>query len=120
MFFDHAKKALENREIYEEFLKLLSIYSKEIIDLKLLISRAAAFLGEGELMEEFKELVGYDSKQDDVENGPPGSIRTGPPDALAAQPSDDGQGPSYRKLPWSVSPLIPIISIASAYSPFLF
>ncbi|KIK70594.1 hypothetical protein GYMLUDRAFT_65815 [Collybiopsis luxurians FD-317 M1] len=101
MFFDRAKKALENREIYEEFLKLLSLYSKEIIDVRLLISRAAAFLGDGELLEEFKEVVEYDSKQDDVENGPPGSIRTGPPDALAAQPSDDGQGPSYRKLPWS-------------------
>lgn len=103
MFFDRAKKAMENREIYEEFLKLISLYSKDIIDVKLLLSRAAAFLGDGELMEEFKEVVEYDSKQDDVENGPPGSIRTGPPDALAAQPSDDGQGPSYRKLPWSVS-----------------
>ncbi|KAF5366942.1 hypothetical protein D9757_010834 [Collybiopsis confluens] len=101
MFFDRAKKAMENREIYEEFLKLISLYSKDIIDVKLLLSRAAAFLGDGELMEEFKEVVEYDSKQDDVENGPPGSIRTGPPDALAAQPSDDGQGPSYRKLPWS-------------------
>ncbi|KAJ4485722.1 hypothetical protein J3R30DRAFT_3441510 [Lentinula aciculospora] len=101
MFFDRAKKTLENREIYEEFLKLLSLYSKDIIDVKILLSRAAVFLGEGELMDEFKEVVGYDSKQDDVENGPPGSIRTGPPEALAAQPSDDGQGPSYRKLPWS-------------------
>lgn len=71
--------------------------------MKTLISRAAVFLGEGDLMDEFKEVLGYDPKQDDVENGPPGSIRTGPPEALAAQPSDDGQGPSYRKLPWSVS-----------------
>ncbi|KAJ3731949.1 hypothetical protein DFJ43DRAFT_1076534 [Lentinula guzmanii] len=101
VFFDRAKKTLENREIYEEFLKLLSLYSKDIIDVKTLLSRAAVFLGEGDLMNEFKEVVGYDSKQDDVENGPPGSIRTGPPEALAAQPSDDGQGPSYRKLPWS-------------------
>ncbi|KAJ3857305.1 hypothetical protein EV368DRAFT_71125 [Lentinula lateritia] len=101
MFFDRLKKTLENREIYEEFLKLLGLYSKDIINVKTLISRAAVFLGEGDLMGEFKEVLGYDSKQDDVENGPPGSIRTGPPEALAAQPSDDGQGPSYRKLPWS-------------------
>ncbi|KAF9059889.1 hypothetical protein BDP27DRAFT_1385647 [Rhodocollybia butyracea] len=101
MFFDRAKKTLENREVYEEFLKLLNLYSKDIIDVKLLITRATVFLGEGDLMDEFKEVLGYDSKQDDVENGPPGSIRTGPPEALAAQPSNEGQGPSYRKLPWS-------------------
>ena len=71
--------------------------------MKMLVTRATAFLGEGDLMEEFKEVVGYDSKQDNPENGPPGSIRTGPPDALAAQPSDEGQGPSYRRLPWTVS-----------------
>ncbi|KAJ3763150.1 hypothetical protein EV360DRAFT_92032 [Lentinula raphanica] len=101
VFFDRAKKTLENREFYEEFLKVLNLYAKDIIDVKALIKRAATFLGEGDLLDEFKEVVGYDSKQDDVENGPPGSIRTGPPEALAAQPSDDGQGPSYRKLPWS-------------------
>ncbi|KAL0068608.1 hypothetical protein AAF712_004324 [Marasmius tenuissimus] len=120
LFFDRAKKSLENREIYEEFLKLLSLFSKEIIDVKLLLQQSQVFLGENtELMEEFKELVfgagtgfgyAYDSsmmpKRDgsggvDVGVGPPGSIRTGPPEALMAQPVDDGQGPSYRRLPFS-------------------
>ncbi|KAL0581071.1 hypothetical protein V5O48_000964 [Marasmius crinis-equi] len=120
LFFDRAKKSLENREIYEEFLKLLSLFSREIIDVKLLLQQSQMFLGENtELMEEFKELVfgtgtgfgyAYDSslmpKRDgsggvDVGVGPPGSIRTGPPEALMAQPVDDGQGPSYRRLPFS-------------------
>ncbi len=103
LFFDRAKKALESREIYEEFLKLLKVFSNEIIDVKTLIDRSRAFLGDGDLMAEFKELVGWDPRQENVENGPPGSIRTGPPEALSALPVDDGEGPSYRKLPDSVS-----------------
>ncbi|KAG7099673.1 hypothetical protein E1B28_001498 [Marasmius oreades] len=120
LFFDRAKKSLENREIYEEFLKLLSLFSKDIIDVQLLLKQSQVFLGEDtELMEGFKELVFgpgtgfgyvYDSslttKRDgsggvEAGMGPPGSIRTGPPEALMAQPVDDGQGPSYRKLPFS-------------------
>lgn len=53
-------------------------------------------------MSEFKELVGWDERQDNPEMGPPGSIRTGPPEALSALPADDGQGPSYRRLPDNV------------------
>ncbi|KAF9469764.1 histone deacetylase complex, SIN3 component [Collybia nuda] len=99
LFFDRAKKSLESREMYEDFLKLLSLFSKEIIDIKTLIDRTHAFLGDGDLLAEFKELIGWDERQDNVENGPPGSIRTGPPEALAALPADDGEGPSYRRLP---------------------
>ncbi|KAF8226309.1 hypothetical protein L208DRAFT_1302590 [Tricholoma matsutake] len=99
LFFDRAKKALESREMYEDFLKLLSLFSKEIIDIKTLIERTHVFLGDGDLLAEFKELIGWDERRDNPENGPPGSIRTGPPEALSALPADDGEGPSYRKLP---------------------
>ncbi|KAJ7082535.1 histone deacetylase complex, SIN3 component [Mycena crocata] len=105
LFFDRAKKALENRQMYEDFLKLLSLFSKEVIDMKTLIERTRDFLGERELMDEFKELVGWDESADSVEKGPPGSIRTGPPEALSALPADDGEGPSYRRLPDSESRL---------------
>ncbi|KAG6849975.1 hypothetical protein H0H93_002977 [Arthromyces matolae] len=98
LFFDRAKKSLESREIYEDFLKLLSLFSKEIIDSKTLIERASVFLGD-ELLAEFKDLIGWDERLDDAEKGPPGSIRTGPPEALSALPADDGEGPSYRRLP---------------------
>jgi len=103
MFFDRAKKALESKEVYEEFLKLLSLFSKDIIDIKTLVERAKVFLGDENLMNEFKDLVGWDEKlENPIEHGPPGSIRTQAPDAVAPQPVDDGEGPSYRRLPESV------------------
>lgn len=102
MFFDRAKRALEGREIYEEFLKLLTLFSKDILDIKTLLERSKAFLGDGDLMAEFKELLSWDTKQDNPEDGPPGSIRTGPPEALAATVVEDGLSPSYRRLPDSV------------------
>lgn len=103
LFFDRAKKSLENREMYEDFLKLLDMFSKEIIDAKTLIDQTHVFLGDGDLLAEFKDLIGWDESLDNPEKGPPGSIRTGPPEALSALPADDGEGPSYRRLPDSVS-----------------
>ena len=101
LFFDRAKRALDPG-VYEEFLKLLSLFFKDIIGLKTLVERVKVFF-DGDLMMEFKDLVGWDDRIESVEFGPPGSIRTGPPEALLAQPADDGEGPSYRKLPDSVS-----------------
>lgn len=103
LFFDRAKKALESRETYDEFLKLLNLFSKDIIDAKFLIHSAHIFLGDGDLFSQFKDLMNWDERLHSVEYGPPGSIRTGPPDALSAERSDEGQGISYRRLPASVS-----------------
>lgn len=103
LFFDRAKKSLENREVYDDFLKLLNLFSRDVIDVEVLIERAKVFLSDGELMAEFKDLMGWDDR-DKIEKGPPGSIRTGPPELPAALPVDDGEGPSYRKLPPSVRP----------------
>lgn len=103
MFFDKAKKTFASREIYEEFLKLLSLFSKDIIDLKTLVERAQVFLGDDDLIEEFKKVVGWDERMENpIEFGPPGSIRTQAPDAVPPAPVDDGDGPSYRLLPDSV------------------
>ncbi|KAI6135502.1 hypothetical protein EV401DRAFT_2085142 [Pisolithus croceorrhizus] len=99
LFFERAKRTLESRDTYEEFLKLLNLYSKDIIDTKMLVDLAQAFLGDGELLSQFKEVAGYDERQDNVEYGPPGSIRTGPPEPVSAQPAGEGEGPSYRRLP---------------------
>jgi paired amphipathic helix protein Sin3a len=102
-FFDRAKKALESRETYDEFLRLLNLFSKDIIDAKSLIQNAQVFLGDGDLFSQFKDLMSWDERLHSVEYGPPGSIRTGPPDALSAERTDEGQGISYRRLPASVS-----------------
>lgn len=105
LFFDRAKKSLEHREVYEEFLKLLNLFSKDIVDVQTLVERAQAFLGDGDLMVEFKDLIGWDDR-DKLEKGPPGSIRTAPPELPTALPADCGEGPSYRKLPPSVCPYL--------------
>jgi paired amphipathic helix protein Sin3a len=105
LFFDRAKKVLENREIYEEFLKFLDLFSRDILDLATLVERVKVFFGDGELMTAFKDLVGWDDR-DNMDKGPPGSIRTGPPELPSALPVDDGEGPSYRRVPPSVSQLL--------------
>jgi len=109
LFFDRTKKALESGGTYEEFLKLLNLFAKDVIDNKTLIDRAEIFLGDGDLMSQFKELMGWDDKHGNVDFGPPGSIRTGPPDPYAAKAPDDGQGPSYRRQPESVSVLLVVV-----------
>ncbi|KAI0315665.1 hypothetical protein OF83DRAFT_1061699 [Amylostereum chailletii] len=104
-FFDRAKKLLEAREAYDDFLKLLSMYTRDIIDAKQLVTHAEAFLGNGDLLAQFKTFLSWDDKQGNVEYGPPGSIRTGPPEAILPRAVDDGEGPSYRRLPDSEAKL---------------
>ncbi|KAI0784958.1 hypothetical protein C8Q75DRAFT_776889 [Abortiporus biennis] len=99
LFFDRTKRALESSGHYDEFLRLLGLFANDIIDTKTLIERAEVFLGVGDLMVQFKDLVGWDDKYGDVEHGPPGSIRTCAPDPLAPRNPEDGEGPSYRRLP---------------------
>ncbi|KAH7886015.1 hypothetical protein F5I97DRAFT_1877064 [Phlebopus sp. FC_14] len=101
LFFERAKRTLESRDTYEEFLKLLNLYSKDVIDAKTLVDLSQVFLGDGDLLTQFRTIVGLEYRQGSAEHGPPGSIRTGPPDPLPAMPADEGEGPSYRKLPES-------------------
>lgn len=103
LFFERTKRALESKDTYDEFLRLLSLYSKDIVDTKMLVELSQVFLGDGDLFAQFKDVVGYDDRKDSVECGPPGSIRTGPPEPVSALPADEGEGPSYRRLPDSVS-----------------
>ncbi len=107
LFFDRAKKALErSREDYEDFLKLLSLFSKDVIDAQTLVEQARGYFGRSsELMADFEHLIHFDDR-DKLDKGPPGSIRTGPPEAPSALPVDDGEGPSYRRLLPSVLPLL--------------
>lgn len=91
---------------YDDFLKLLNMYSSEVIELQALVEQADHFLGDvgnGELFAQFKDLVGWDDRSNNTEFGPPDSIRTRAPDPQAASCPDDGQGPSYRRLPIYVS-----------------
>lgn len=113
VFFDRAKKFLDQREAYDDFLKLLSLYTKDILGIKDLVPKVDdLFNGDMDLCTQFRTLIEWDDDRDgrgmgNVERGPPGSVRMGPPEALSAVPVDDGLGPSYRRCPDSVS--IPLL-----------
>ena len=102
---ERAKRALEARDVYDDFLKLLNMYTHDIIDLKTLVVRAEKFLADdtAALHAQFKRLVNWDDKIGNVNYGPPGSIRTCPHDATLQRPVDDAESPSCCRLPESVS-----------------
>lgn len=99
VFFDKTKKVLENAGTYDDFLKLITAFAKQIIDTHALIKLCEPLLGDSDLWQPFKELMGWDDKTGNVEYGPPGSIRTSAPDPQAPTCPDDDEGPSYRRLP---------------------
>lgn len=94
-FFDKVKKFIGNKQTYNEFLKVLNLFSQDILDKNLLVERVYNFIGANEeLMDWFKRFVGYDGKDDVIENIP------------APRPKVDlmlckAYGPSYRLLPKS-------------------
>ena len=98
-FFDRAKNALKSRETYDEFLKLLNLFSREIIDARTLVVRAETYLGDGELYNQFKDLMGWDAQRDGDNKGPPGSIRDW---STQQTETEERYGKSYRRLPLSV------------------
>ena len=46
LFFERAKRALEARDVYDNFLKLLNMYTPDIFELKTVIIRAEKFLAD--------------------------------------------------------------------------
>ncbi|KAG4306290.1 hypothetical protein PORY_000278 [Pneumocystis oryctolagi] len=94
-FFDKVKKFIGNKQTYNEFLKVLNLFSQDILDKNLLVERVYNFIGVNEeLMDWFKRFVGYNGKDDVIENIP------------APRPKVDlmlckAYGPSYRLLPKS-------------------
>lgn len=67
VFFDRLKRALDDRDSWEDFLKLLTMYSMDVLDEPLLLQMATPFLGGtgSELEMMFRELlgVGMDGKR---------------------------------------------------------
>ncbi|BFZ61969.1 Transcriptional regulatory protein sin3 [Saitoella coloradoensis] len=94
-FFDRVKKYIGNKQTYNEFLKVLNLFSQEILDKNTLLERVEGFIGGNrELIDWFKRFVGYDGRDDIIENIP----TPGPRIDLAACKAF---GPSYRQLPKS-------------------
>lgn len=60
-FFDRVKKHIDDRNAYLDFLKLLNLYTQDVIDVRTLVDKAAAFIGgHRDLFATFKSLCGYE------------------------------------------------------------
>jgi paired amphipathic helix protein Sin3a len=63
LFFDRVKRALENRETYNEFLKLNNLFTQRIIDTGQLIKESRSYLGDTELLKQFQAILGFDERK---------------------------------------------------------
>lgn len=103
-FFDRVKKHIDDRTTYLDFLKLLNLYTQDIIDVKTLVDRAALFIGANlELFATFKGLCGYDmgkhgwlDNEDPIVENVPAPLRE-----KVDLSTCKVYGASYRKLPKS-------------------
>ncbi|KAG9013164.1 Transcriptional regulatory protein sin3 [Tulasnella sp. JGI-2019a] len=113
MFFDRVRRHIDDRTTYNEFLKLLHLFTEEIIDIRVLMERAAGFLGgEGsEMLNVFKEVLRWDERTivDGELNADGSTVMSATRGTVAVVPTIDRPkvdlnscrkyGPSYRKLP---------------------
>lgn len=94
-FFDKLKKSIGNKQTYNEFLKLLKLYSSDVIDKSTLYDKAKLMIGPfPELFEWFKNFVGYEESPLRIEDI---AIKKQQIDLLMCK----AEGPSYRQLPKS-------------------
>ncbi|CAK5268788.1 unnamed protein product [Mycena citricolor] len=103
IFFDRVKRALDdNRETYNEFLKLINLFTQDFIDTPRLVRESRSFLGDGELMVMLKEIVGWDDRRE-KESRMEGGSWTRP--AIVNRKVDKSQARlnaefgSYRRIP---------------------
>ena len=93
-FFDRVRKTLGSKSAYTEFLKLVNLFTQDLIDKYVLFDRTDRFIGSNpELMNWFARFIGIEPQEEVIE----GKIKV-----------DTGRvnlshcrmlGPSYRKLP---------------------
>ena len=69
-FFDKVKRAIGNKQTYNEFLKMLNLFSQDIIDKDTLVERVELFLGDNhvDLVNWFKQFVGWEQKTQHIED----------------------------------------------------
>ncbi|KAH6656936.1 hypothetical protein BKA67DRAFT_553725 [Truncatella angustata] len=93
-FFEKVKKHISNRATMTEFLKLCNMYSQNLIDKDDVIHKASHFIsGNPELLKWFKEFMGYEGWDENIENRPQ------PPNEKVSLSNCRSVGPSYRLLP---------------------
>ncbi|KAI9698496.1 MAG: Transcriptional regulatory protein sin3 [Candelina mexicana] len=93
-FFDRAKKFISNKQTFNEFLKLCNLFTQDLINKNVLVHKASSFIGgSADLMTWFKNFVGYEGKDEVIENN--AKVLSG----RVTLSNCRGLGPSYRLLP---------------------
>ncbi|KAJ3720137.1 hypothetical protein C8R42DRAFT_672803 [Lentinula raphanica] len=110
-FFDRVKRALDSRETYNEFLKVVNLFTQGYIDTARLVKESRNFLvGDGELMRGWKEILGWDGRKEEYEGWGDSSGWTRPvvvdgvierPVPIPGKVDLSAQYGSYRRLPES-------------------
>ena len=107
-FFARVRRVVDSRESYNEFLRLINLFTQGYIDRARLVRESVYFLGDGELMYQLKEILGWDEAQDKAalarerEEG----LMPGRPLGVLDRPSKEElniRHGSYRRLPADVS-----------------
>jgi paired amphipathic helix protein Sin3a len=55
---------LDSRETYNEFLKVVNLFTQGYIDTARLVKESRNFLGEGELMKQFRGILGWNEMKE--------------------------------------------------------
>ncbi len=93
-FFDRAKKQIGNRASYAEFLKLINLYTQDLIDKYTLADRVVSFIGGNpDLMSFFRDFLGIQEQEEIIE------ARLRPDPGRVNLAHCRSLGPSYRHLP---------------------
>ncbi|EJD05455.1 uncharacterized protein FOMMEDRAFT_118525 [Fomitiporia mediterranea MF3/22] len=100
-FFDRVRIAIDNRDVYNEFLKLINLFTQEIIDMRRLVEQSRTFLVSEELWAQFKEILGWDSSWEAMSgiSGASASVNGEGLERLSKEQLSIRCGPSYRRLP---------------------
>ncbi|TID13567.1 hypothetical protein CANINC_004925 [Pichia inconspicua] len=94
-FFDKVKKSIGNKQTYNEFLKLLKLYSSDVIDKGTLQEKVRTLIGGfPELFQWFKNFIGWEETPLRIEDI---AIKKQQIDLVMCKAA----GPSYRQLPKS-------------------
>jgi paired amphipathic helix protein Sin3a len=93
-FFDRAKKFISNKNSYTEFLKLINLFSQDLIDKNTLADRISAFIGGNpDLMSFFNRMISVEASEEIIE------ARAKPDPGRVNLSHCRSLGPSYRHLP---------------------
>jgi paired amphipathic helix protein Sin3a len=63
-FFERVKRVLDNRETYNEFLKVINLFTQDYIDMARLVREARHYLRDGELLKQFRDILGWDERRE--------------------------------------------------------